>query len=105
MTIITNNVPRDVLDAWELSAAERARFDYLDWDAIAEGTDSASFVRYRGWLYDMSEFTTTWGLSRDAGLPDVFAGWHGYLSDSFFSGVLVRYVDDGDRVIVGRFFS
>jgi hypothetical protein len=31
-----------------------------------------------------------------------FAGWDGYISDSFFSGVLFRFADE-DHVIVGRY--
>jgi hypothetical protein len=33
-----------------------------------------------------------------------FAGWHGIVSDSYFSGVLFKLCDD-DTVIVGRYFS
>lgn len=36
-TIKTNNVPRELIDAWQLTQAEQAEFDYLDWAAIAEG--------------------------------------------------------------------
>ncbi len=45
--VITNNVPRDIIDAWQLTPAERCEFDYLDWAAIEHGNDSASFFRYR----------------------------------------------------------
>ena len=37
MRIKTNNVPRPVLDASELSIAEQADFDYLDWSALRVG--------------------------------------------------------------------
>lgn len=101
LTIITNNVPRDVIEADELDAAERAEFDYLDWSAIEEGSDSASFFRYKGTTYDLGEFSTTSGL----GPPDGFGTWDGYQSDTFFSGILVRYCDDFERVIVARYYS
>lgn len=39
--IVTNNVPRDVIDAWKLTREERVEFDYLDWDAIDAGIDTA----------------------------------------------------------------
>lgn len=94
MKIITNNVPRDVIDAWQLTAAERAEFDYLDWPAIEAGSDSASFMRYRGELYDLSEFMRA---------PDSLAPWDGYQSDTFFSGIVVRYSRDFESVIVGRY--
>jgi hypothetical protein len=46
MKVVTNNVPRDVIDAWRLTREERVEFDYLDWEAIDAGTDTASFVRF-----------------------------------------------------------
>ncbi len=116
MTIRTNNVPRDVIDAWELSPAERAEFDYLDWEAIERGEDSASFFRYRGELYDLGQFSRIIpaGSLRhhpmECDNPD-FAGWDGYASDSFFSGLLIRWAKDDcgepdvERVIVGTYFS
>jgi len=107
--ICTNWVPRDVINAWELTPAEREDFDYLDWDRIEAGEDSAEFFRYRGDLYYLES----------EGTPAFAPGWHGYLSDSFFSGVIYRFpVDeysprthDGDvnydyeRIIVGRYIS
>ena len=53
--IRTNNVPRFVVDAYELTLAERAEFDYLNWDAIDAGEDSASFFRFKGTTYDLGE--------------------------------------------------
>lgn len=97
LTIITNHVPRLIIDAYELTAVERKDFDYYDWDKIERGEDSASFFRYRGQLYDLGEFMR---VPRDA-----FPGWEGYSNDSFFSGVIVRYHEDHDHVIVGRFYS
>ena len=101
LQIITNRVPRDVVEAYELTPAERKDFDYLDWAAIERGEDSASFFRYQGEIYDLGEFMTTGGLPEFSPLRQ----WHGYHSDSFFSGVLVRYVDDCERVVIGRFYS
>jgi hypothetical protein len=91
MTIVTNNVPRDVLGAHDLTPAEREQFDYLNWEAIERGEDSASFIRFRGSLYDLGEFEHTTG-------PNL-SGWDGMQVDSFFSAVLIRYVDN-ERVIV-----
>lgn len=101
ITIRTNNQPRDILTAHELTEAERGEFDYHDWLSIQAGTDSASFFRYHGTTYDLGEFSTTSGLPADNPLR----GWDGYVSDSFFSGVVVRFVDDCERIIVGTFFA
>lgn len=99
--VITNHVPRDVVEAWELTPAERLEFDYLPWEDIDNGNASASFVRYMGETYDLGEFTGTAGLPGDWLLDR----WDGYLSDSFFSGVVVRYVEQCERVIVGRWLA
>ena len=103
-TVITNNVPREILDAWELTPAQREDFDYLDWAAIERGEDSATFVQYRGELYDLNDICeASWG----GGMPESLRGWDNYASDSFFSGVVVRYVheDDDYRVVMGRYYS
>ena len=92
--ITTNNVPRDVIDASELTPAERAEFDYLDWVKIDAGTDSASFFRYRGQVYDLGTF-----------MRGTEPGWDGGIADSMFSGLLARLVDDGERVIVASWYA
>jgi hypothetical protein len=91
--VTTNNVPRDVIDAWQLTPAERAEFDYLDWNAIMDGRDSASFFRYKGQLYDLGNF-----MRLDGG-PLTDAGWQGASADSAFSATLVRYVNG--QVVIG----
>lgn len=100
LTVITNYIPRDVLDAYELTPDERAEFDYLDWDAIERGEDSASFFRYKGQVYDLGEFMLWTGPEFSP-----LARWDGHISDSFFSGIVVRYVEEFERVVVGRFYS
>lgn len=102
-TIVTNHVPRDVIEGgYGMSADERADFDYIDWDAVERGEATASFVRYKGELIDLNDMERGFG---GAPMPDSLQGWDNYRSDSFFSGVVVRYVDDFERVIVGRYFS
>lgn len=96
MKFRTNNQPRLVINDYQLTPEERKEFDYLDWEAIDKGEDSATFFRYKGQLYYLGEF-----MSCDK----TFDGWDGYSSDSAFSGVLVRFVDNFDRVIVGQYFS
>ena len=100
LKITTNNHPRPIIAEYELSAEERKEFDYLDWDAIDRGEDSRSFFRYRGQLYDLNDIPSTrpgmWG-----GYPELHAkGWDGFASDSFFSGVAVRYTEDFESVVV-----
>ena len=100
MTVKTNNVPRDIIDAWELTLREREEFDYLDWEKIEAGEDSASFFRYRGELYDLGEFER-W----DNPNSPTRAGWDGFTADTYFSGIVVRYVDECERVVVGTYYA
>lgn len=91
MKIKTNNQPRDVLTWYDLTPAEQKEFDYLE-----EG--EGSFFRYKGWVYDLGEFTR----ADHSSIPDK---WQGYISHSYFSGVLVRYASDYESVIVGSYYS
>ena len=103
VTVITNNVPRDIIDAWELTEAERKDFDYIKWDDIEKGEDSASFIRYKGELYDLGDFMT---CERTGVQYHWQEKWDGYISDTFFSGILVRYYGmEHDQVIMGRFYG
>lgn len=94
MNIVTNNIPRNFIGDYQLSDKEREDFDYLDWAAIDDGRDSATFFKYKGRLYDLREFVRT---------PESMKPWHGMSADSAFSGVLIRL--DDDKIIVGQYFS
>lgn len=98
---ITNNHPRPILDAWDLSPGERAEFDYLDWTAIDAGEESASFFRYRGEVYDLAEFMRVENVPTFSAL----AAWQGYRADSFFSAVVVRFTEDMESLVVGMVLS
>ena len=101
MKIKTNNAPRDVLFWWDLTDAERVEFDYLDSDTAQA---DASFLRYRGNVYDLGEFMH---ISRTVAPHPQRQGWEdwdGYHSDSYFSGMLVRYVEDCERVIIATYY-
>lgn len=101
MKITTNNIPRDLLEAWELTPTEIREFDYLDWEAINRGEASAQFFRYRGSTYDLGEFEWT----GHAGYPKLIQDWHGIQTDSYFSGIVIKYLAENEQVIVGRFLS
>ncbi len=94
MKIITNNRTREILEWCDLTAAEQAEFaDYRNED------DGASYVRYRGEVYDLGEFMRC--------PPDTFefAGWEGYHADSYFSAIVCRFADYGQSVIMGLAYS
>lgn len=97
--VITSNVPRPVVDGWQLTPAERAEFDYVDWAAVEAGNESASFVRYRGQLLDLGD---GFEMRIPAGTP---GKWDGFCSDSFFSGVVIRYSEGFEYVVVGTLIA
>jgi len=100
MKIVCNNVPRYVIYGDELSAKERADFDFIDDESIS----AHAFFRYKGQAYSLADF-----MRIDANIAPhpQRPGWEyfdGYASDSFFSGVLVKYIDS-DRVLVATYYS
>lgn len=103
VTIRCNNVPREILDGYLLTEKDRQEFDYIDWDAVDNGEDGTTFFRYKGDLYHLED-----AMRIDANtLPvDSFLkGWQGYYGESYFSGILVKYTQDCEQVIIGQYFS
>lgn len=103
--IRTNNKPRHIVNGFELSDAERREFDYMD--DVTEGT----FFRYKGLVYDIGEFSRIIepGAKRchpmECQSVDM-QGWHGYLSDSFFSAIVLKWADDDhESIIVGTYIA
>jgi hypothetical protein len=96
MNIITNSQPRDLFCFWDLPDAARSDFDYI----TGEDRQSPRLFRYRGAWYDAGEFFQIPDHPDWRGLPR-----DGYQSDRHFSGTLVRYVEDFERVIVARYWA
>jgi hypothetical protein len=103
LTIITNNVPRDVIYGHELSADERAEFGYIDWEAAERGEILPWFARYKGELYDLNDCEH----SR-------VDGWDMQVTETFFSAVLFRWpresqepfaAIDSEHIVCGRCYS
>lgn len=92
MKIITNNQPRQLIYGYELTEKQKQDFDYLD------DIDNQDFVRYKGNLYDVSEFISTFYQC------DSLKDWDGYSSDSYFSGVLIKMIDS-DTAIMASYYS
>jgi hypothetical protein len=97
MNIITNNHQRQMACLAELPDNVRADFDYVNEDERY----CPRFVRYLGHWYDVLDAQF---ITRELG-SDQFKGWDGIVSETFFSGVLFRFVADEDQVIVGRYFT
>ena len=92
MQVITNNVPREIHSFFGMpkKAQDQHRDDY-------ENAEELDWFFYRGEWHCMDDF-----MVLDKNSP--FSEWHGYASDTYFSGVLIKLVDEY-RVIVGRYYS
>ncbi len=95
LNIVTNNVPREIIYGFELPASKRKDFDYIESD---EDFNNNQFVKYLGHYYDVGEFMR---IEKNSDLKD----WDGYSSDSYFSGTLIKFCEDNDYVIMGRYYS
>jgi len=91
LTIRTNGQYRPTLNWYDLLPKEQEEYAYLE-------EEDGSFFRYRGWTYFLGDF-----MRVDNNAP--FTGWDGYHSDSFFSGVLVKYSKCNDAVKVATYLS
>jgi len=97
MEIITNNQPRQVIYGYDLSDKEKQEFNYVvDLDSYGP------FFRYKGLTYDLNEFQRVTDTMENC---HGFNGWDGFQSDSFFSGIVIKYTADYEHVIAGRFYS
>lgn len=95
LNVVTNHNARPILFGWEIAADERAELDYVDWQGVDEGAESFSGFRYRGWVYDLSEFEPATG--------DIAAlGYDGFQSSSYFDGIAVRYVENYEGIVVAH---
>ena len=102
INIVTNNVPRDVLYGYQMN--HRVLKEEFDIETESMNDDEMSdlcsrqFVTFRGVWYNLQDFITTAPGPWNHGLPEEFEGWDGYSSDSFFSGVLLKYARDDGRM-------
>ena len=80
-----NEVPEKVLSS---------DFDYQDPEDVIDG-----FFKYRKNWYHLDGFMI---LGVNHPFPN---GYHGYMNDSFFSGVLIELSNDGEEYRVATFIS
>ena len=99
MKIISNNHWHNFLYGYELPESVRADFDYLD--DISEGT----FLKYRGRYYDLSEFSAISGTIAPHPQRPGWGNYDAYMSDSFFSGVLLKLSDDNEQYQIATFIN
>lgn len=96
MTTTTNNIPRPILYAYELTDKERAELDYIE--DINSPDCMETFFRYKGHVYHLGDCMVVEPNN------ELCKGWDGYFGETFFSAVVVKYTDDCQSVIVGRVY-
>ena len=89
-TVKTNNVPRATFSGYELTDKEKAEFDYYAPNEL----DNALFFRYKGEVYDTGEFLLA---------PESLKPWQGYSPSSYFNGIVIKYTDEMENVVVGAY--
>ena len=94
-TVTTNNIPRELMSLCEFSSEKQQQITN-DFDWLEDLEESCSFFSYRGTIHHLGNF-----LHVNAESGSEFYGWHGAEADTYFSGTLVKVLDDG-QVIVGR---
>jgi len=106
--IITNWHKRELKYLFELDAKDQETVkDQYDW-MDEEELDCAQFIKYRGCWYGLCDFMNVHNKFWNPNPPAWLKRWDGYLSDTFFSGVVIRYVKDDwieDLVQIGTFIS
>lgn len=108
--VTTNNVPRPLVCFYDLPEKERRDFDYVK----EEERGDNRFVRFKDAWYDVNDVQEIhcrkehdrpmgWALYVEPDHP--FAKWNAIVSETYFSGVLIRYVMDEEAVIMGSYYS
>lgn len=100
LTIKTNNVPRPLMYLGDFNETIQLeiRKDY-DWMDSQDIESNFGFFAYRGQVYHLQDFMRVTDVS-DPDLKD----WDGYVSDSVWSGTLVKLTEDCNFVVIGRYF-
>ena len=100
LTIKTNHRPRDLQTIFDYSIPQqvkiRKQFDYYSEEELAE----LALFDYKGSIYSLDDFMWLEGIN-----PLKVQGWEGYSSDTYFSGVVVKFTEDNEQVIVGTYYS
>ena len=99
MKITTNGHERELWCWHDLPADQQEWFDCVD----GEDRYSQRFFKYQDCWYDTCQFMPAQGVFNQDGHKAGQQGWSGYQSDSFFSGTVIRWGEDFETVIAGRY--
>lgn len=105
-----------ILHPYDLSREELAEFDYLLEEDTPESEletawadTGASFFRFKGTLYDLGEFVRIVPPGEVGGgfahydHSGSMRSWDGIRTDSYFSGVVVKHIGEGELLRVGLY--
>jgi len=111
MSIRTDNKAREIILGYQLTKEEMEEFSYCDFSEPTGENDQGGedifrhFVRFKGQILDLGDFVSCHNSFYSPNCPFRDLGWDGYSSDSFFSGILIRYTEDDEAVIVGEYIA
>lgn len=97
MKIFTNNKPRKFLQYFELPKKYQ-KIAKLDFEYLGD-VESEEFFIYKGTLYHLSDF-----MAINYNPNTEFSKWRAYLSDTYFSGIVIKISSDGEEVICGTYY-
>ena len=104
--IVTNNKPRPILSYWELTDKQKNIVD-REYNGL-EDIEVNSFVFYKKRPYLFDDFTRVnnnpW-CNLPPSSPIITGGWHAYLSDTFFSAILIKICADNETCIIGSYYA
>ena len=89
--IKTNNHERFFKFCDEVPKTVYNDFDHLDEDQKFDG-----WIHYKNFWYHVTDFMRIENNEH-------FKGWHGYNSDSFFSGVLIKLSEDSETYQIATY--
>ena len=76
-------------------------YDWMD----QEERETSDWIVYRDRVYNIADFMSIHNRVYNPVIQDWQQGWDGYLSDSFFSAILIKLSDCGDMYKIGLMLS
>lgn len=95
MNILTNGHEREFLDWTVIPTNVKREYAHMSLEEMGTG-----WIKYKGIYRHLSDF-----VMADSFEEFTDHGWHGYVSDCAFSGVVIKVSDDGETYVIGRYFS
>ena len=99
--IITDHKWKNFRYGYEVPA--KIRLEDYDWLEDEEKFDK--WIKYRDRYYHLSEFMNLHNKIHCVNPPEFMDGYDGYISDSFFSGVLIKISEDGEQYKIATYIS